>query len=324
MGADIRINPPVDWIPSKDASMARNSVPIRSWSRLGRQRGWLLVLIFGLAFGVGLSLPPRCQAARLGAYLTAQDRARPVLLSETGTPIPHRSWTHPDKGTVPAYLAFPLGGGEHLPSGTPTLTTAPQADGTTVGPLNLNPLIQGELNTALNTSRIAVIATPTRSYAVEYLPRFARSHSHLGSSAGPSPSGAGSTSGSQSNMPAPSSPSTAQSATPIDPSIQGIPLSELERWAKQGSSQLVHWTTIGVNDLAKSFGAGNSRGTTPKPSSNLAAQVLAPPLADESSASLPLPAPVPEPTSWLVFGLILGGVALRRWVTAPGKPAPAR
>jgi hypothetical protein len=311
-------------IPSKDAQMARNSVPIRLWSRLGRQRGRLLILVVGLALGAGLSLPPQCQAARLGAYLTAQDRARPVLLSETGTPMPLRSWTHSDQGTVPTYLAFPLGGGEHLPGGTPTLTTAPQADGTTVGPLNLNPLIQGELNAALNSSRIAIVATPTRSYAVESLPRFARSHRHPGYSAGASPSSAGSTSGSQSTTPASSSPSAGQSATPIDPSIQGIPLSELERWAKQGSSKLVHWSTIGVNDLAKSFGTGHSQGTTTKPSSNLAAQVLAPPLAEESSSSPPLPAPIPEPSSWLVFGLILGGVALRRWVTAPGKPVPAR
>jgi hypothetical protein len=89
---------------------------------------------------------------------------------------------------------------------------------------------------------------------------------------------------------------------------------------------LVHWTTIGVNDLAKSFGAGSSQGTTAKPSSNLAAQVLAAPLADESSAatSPPLPAPVPEPSSLLVFGLILGVARLRHWLTAPGKPAPAR
>jgi hypothetical protein len=273
-----------------------------------------------------LSLPPLCQAARLGAYLTAQDRARPVLLSETGTPMPLRWWTHSDNGAVPTYLAFPLLGGEHLPSGTPTLATAPQAEGTTVGPLKLNPLIQGELNAALNTSRITVVATPTRNYAVEYLPRLARSHSHPGSSAGASPSNAGSSGGSQSATPATSSPSTAQSTPPPDPTIQGIPLSELERWAKQGSSTLVHWTTIGVNDLTKSFGAGSSQGTPPKSSSNLAAQVLAAPLADESSAttSTPLPAPVPEPSTWLVFGLILGVAGWRTWVTAPGKPAPAR
>jgi hypothetical protein len=100
----------------------------------------------------------------------------------------------------------------------------------------------------------------------------------------------------------------------------------LENWARQGSSKLVHWTSIGVQDLANSLNLGNSRPAPGKHTANLGAQVLAPPLAAESSspATLPLPAPVPEPSTWLVFGLILGAAGLRRGITAAGKPAPAR
>jgi hypothetical protein len=310
--------------------MARNSVPIRSWFHLGPQRGWLLILVPMLDLGVGLSLPARCEAARLGTYLTAQDRSRPLLLAETGTPIPVRDWAHPDpvlpKGTVPAYVAFPLAGGEHLPRGTPTLTSGPQAGGTTVGPLNLNPLVQGELNAALDTSKMAVVETPNRNYAVEFLPRYARTHVQLRTSVGTSPSSAGMSSGSRTTAAASTSASTSTSpSTPqVNPTIDGVPVSELERWAKQGSSQLVHWTSIGVNDLAKSLGIGNSKATATKPGSNLAAQVLVPAQAEESSTSAMLPAPVPEPSTWLVVGLIFGMAGLRQRVTAPGKPGPAR
>jgi hypothetical protein len=217
---------------------------------------------------------------------------------------------------VPAYLAFPLYGGEHLPSGTPTLSTGPQGSGATVGPLNLNPLIQSELNAALETSQVAVVETPNRNYAVTFLPHYARTHSP--SAASSSSSGGGNASQSSQAATtitsASTSNSTARSTPALDPTIQGIPLSELERWAKQGSSKLVHWTTIGANDLAKSLGIGGPKAAPRKLSSHLAAQTLAPPLGEESSSSATLPAPVPEPSTWLVFGLILGAAGLRRWV----------
>jgi hypothetical protein len=111
----------------------------------------------------------------------------------------------------------------------------------------------------------------------------------------------------------------------VNPTIEGIPISELEKWARQGSSKLVQWTSIGVQDLADSLNLGNSRPAPAKHTANLGAQVLAPPLAAESSSSpATLPAPVPEPSTWLVFGLILGVAGLRRGITAAGKPAPAR
>src|SRR5262249_18608239 len=149
-------------------------------------------------------------------------------------------------GTVPAYLAFPLGGGEHLPGGTPTVTSGPRSAGTTVGPLNLTPLVQAELNAALDSSKMAVVATPHRNFAVECLPRYARTQSQPGLSVGVAPSSAGGQSGSQATSPAStptststsiSSPSTAtpSSTTPVNPTIEGIPLSQLENWAKQGT-----------------------------------------------------------------------------------------
>jgi len=277
------------------------------------------MVVLGLGLGLGLGLPSRSEAARIGTFVTAQDRSRPLLLSETGVPIQLRSLTHPDpvlpQGTVPAYMAFPLHGNGHLPSAIPTLTTAPRAGKATVGPLNLDPLVRAQLNAALETSRLAIVETPHRHYAVGFVPHYVQTQPQPASTAGTSPSsgngnGNGTGTGPSAAQTITSSP---RSASQPDPTIQGIPLSELAQWVKLGSSNLIHWTSVGVHDLTKSLDMGNSKATATKPSSSLAAQVLAAPLA-EGTSSTPLPAPVPEPSTWLVFGLLLGAAGLRQWM----------
>jgi hypothetical protein len=263
-----------------------------------------------LVVGWGLSSASPCQAAGIGTFLTARDRSHPVLLSETGLPIPLRSLAHPDpvlpQGTVPAYMAFPLSGGEHLPSNTPTLTTGPQTGQAAVGPLDLNPLVRANLNVALDTSERAVVETPSRNYAVEFLPRYARTHAGPGSAAATPPP----TSGGQTTAPTASggqttaSTSTSTSTSQTTPTIDGIPAGQLGQWLNAGSNQLIHWTSVGVVDLEKTLNIGNSKPTATNPNLNLAAQELLPP---------PLPPPVPEPSTWLVFGLILGAAGLRQW-----------
>jgi hypothetical protein len=267
----------------------------------------------GLALGMvlGWSLASPCAAAGLSTFLTARDRSRPVLLSETGQPIQLRSLIHPDpvppQGTVPAYLAFPLYGGERLPSDTPTLATGPPAGQTTVGPLNLDPLVQAKLNAALDASGMAVVETPNRNYAVEFVPRYARSHAQAGTTSGTassSGSGAGSSGGLAT---APASPSSASKSQPVQ-TINGIPTNELSHWVDLGTNQLIHWSSISVANLEKTLSIGSSNTSDKKPGSSPAAEELQPPLA----------APIPEPSSWLVFGLIVGAAGLRQWI---GKTA---
>jgi hypothetical protein len=264
-----------------------------------------------LVVGWGLSSPSPCQAAGIGIFLTARDRSHPVLLSETGLPIPLRSLAHPDpvlpQGTVPAYLAFPLSGGEHLPSSTPALTASPQTGQAAIGPLDLNPLVQDNLNAALYTSGRAVVKTSSQNYAVEFLPRYARTHAGPGSAAATPPA-----SGGQTTAPTASGGQTTAPTAQTTPTIDGIPASQLSQWLNAESNRLVHWTSIGVVDLEKTLNIGNSNPTATKPSLNLAAQELLPPPSAESALP-PLPPPIPEPSTWLVFGLILGAAGLRQW-----------
>jgi PEP-CTERM motif len=57
-----------------------------------------------------------------------------------------------------------------------------------------------------------------------------------------------------------------------------------------------------VNDVENLLHFKSSKPTATKPSLNLEAQVIDP----------PLPSPIPEPSSWLIFGLALGAVGLHR------------
>jgi hypothetical protein len=278
---------------------------------------------FGLALGLVTSLPARSEAARIGRYLTAEDRSRPVLLADTGRQIQLRSLTHPDPvppaGTVPTYLAFPLHESEHhLPSDTPTLSTGPKAGDTTVGPLHLDPLIQSKLNAALDASGMAVVDTPHRNYLVEFLPRIARLRS--AQAAEPSPSSGSAASSAQaaqspgtSRTTTASTSSTSATPSPAVQSINGIPTSELSQWFKIGSNQLIRWSSTGFAAVEKTFNIGNPKATATKPSLNLAvaAQQLVPP-GSAAASSAPLPAPIPEPSTWLIFGLIIGAAGLHR------------
>ena len=301
--------------------MARTGVHIRFSSRVAPRRAWSRDLMVMVAVSLSSIATARCEGAGIASYLTPQDRSDHIFLSETGQPITAQDLAHPgtalSQGTLPAYAVFPLDGGEHLPAGIPTLTTAPQPGETTVGPLNLDPLIQANLNATLNASNMAVVQTPTQSYAVEYLPRYGQIQAHESASAASSASSGAAGS------------STTASTTPANPSslaslesnltIEGIPASEIAHWVKTGSNGIIQWTSSELSDLEKALKI-NQKATATKPSLNLAAQMLIPPLANSSAT--PLPAPIPEPSTWLVFGLILGAAGLRQWAGKTGGIRP--
>ncbi len=69
-----------------------------------------------------------------------------------------------------------------------------------------------------------------------------------------------------------------------------------------GSVSLGQLTRNGLNEVEQLLDIKSSKPTVTKPSLNLEAQVI-------DSA---LPAPIPEPSTWLIFGLIMGAAGLRR------------
>jgi hypothetical protein len=273
----------------------------------------MVLAVLGLVPSLGSSPGSRCEGAGIARYLTAQDRSKAVFLSETGLPISARAPT--SSGSTPAYVAFPLLGGEHLPGGVPTVTTGPQAGETPVGPLDLNPLVQANLNAGLDASKMAIVQTPTQSYAVEYLPRYGRSQEHAASSTASSTSAADSGQTASSSS-ASSSSSSTLSSLESSLTIEGIPASELAKWVKTGSNGLLQWTSTGLADLENALHLNSKKATAKKAGADVAAQYLTPPLAESSPS--PLPAPAPEPSTWLVFGAILGAVGLRQWAGKAG------
>lgn len=270
----------------------------RSVVRPARVRGpWLL----GLALALGVGAAEDARASGIFRGLTPQDRSQPILLSATGQEITLSSGDAAAAlaaGKVPAYLAFPLDGGEHIPSGTPTITTGPESAAGAVGPLALTPTVQATLNTDLLASNGAIVDAPAGSYAVAILPRYAEALAQATSSS--------TTTGDTSPT------SVLESMFGISPkanwTILGLSTSEISKWLKSGSSEISHLTSAGASGVSKTLGvkvSSTSNGLVVAP------QFLSPPTSPDRPAESESVI-APEPGGWLVFGLLAGAAGLRR------------
>jgi hypothetical protein len=193
------------------------------------------------------------------------------------------------------------------------VTTGPQPGETAVGPLNLTPTTQAQLNADLLSSRGAIVSTPDRSYATSFLPRYALALAHARSSASTGSGGMTGTIGISSIL--------GLNAPAANWAINGIPASKLSQWFQTGTKELSHLTSFGVDGVSKTLGLK----VTPTSSGShiAAAQELIPPKSAQSSAG-PFAVPAPEPGAWLVFGLILGAAGLRLRAGTAGRNAASR
>lgn len=278
--------------------MARIGRRIRFLLHRGRELRSRATLAMALMLGVGLSLaaPSRSDAAKLSSFLTPQDLARPILLDQNGQQIqlPSSHHSHPvfPQGSTPTYLVIPLSGGEHLPAGITTIFTG--QGGTAIGPLDFNATVKAKVDSALDTSRFAVAETPSRSYFIEFLPRVShflpRSSTGM-ASAPPAQAGGAGTSTTQATG----------SAALTSKVITNSSSNELSQFLG-GTLSIGQLAKNSLTDLENLLHIKSSKRTARKPSLNLEAQVIDP----------PLPAPIPEPSTWLIFGLILGTAGLHQ------------
>lgn len=285
--------------------MTRNSVldryeeTPRSGSGPAGVRG-LLVLGSALLLSAGWS--PDVRGSGIFRDLTARDRSQPILLSASGEPISLRSPGHPGNGLtagpLPAYLAFPLDGGEHMAAKTPTIATGPQPAADAVGPLALTPAVQGPLNADLLATRGVIVDAPDGSYAVAILPRYARALAQADSSSSSAAAGD-------------SAASVITSMFGLSPkanwTILGVSSSQLSQWYKEGTKEISELTSAGTAHVSKSLGL---KVTPTSTGLNVEAQELIPPSASATVGTAPVA--TPEPGGWLVFGMVLAAAALRR------------
>ncbi len=273
---------------------------------------------FLLVLAAATGLAPGAHAEGLFRALTPRDRAQPIILSETGAPIPGGSMSHPAaliaSGTVPAYLAYPLLGGEHLPSGVPTLASGQTPGQQGVGPMDLTPSDVLALNADIQASRFAIVNAPGQSFAVAFLPRYSRALAH----ATPPPA-------STSAPGTPTAPTNPLAALGLPTSInqwtiQGIPGSQISKWVNTGTNELAHLSSLGVAGVTKTLRLAGLK-VTPTPSGLHVAPQFLVPSSTGPTAGAPLPVPAPEPSAWLVFALVLGGAAALRRTRRTAPPA---
>jgi hypothetical protein len=236
---------------------------------VGRHFDLRMTVCMILGCAVGWTWPTTSEAAKLDSYLTSEDLSGRIVFDQNGQKLTlptaqDRHVTLPT-GSTPTYLAIPLNGGEHLPSGLPIVDAGAQQGETTVGPLNFDALFKAKLDSTLDASRLAIVDTPSRNYLVEFLPAQVRSL------AGKQKAGGGTSN----------------------------PINELARVFNTSSNQWSKWTQSGMNELERLLNITNSKTLSFKPSLNLEAQLVGSPLA----------APIPEPSTWLVFAELIGAAA---------------
>jgi hypothetical protein len=258
-------------------------------------------LALALSIGLSLDVPPCAHAAKLSSFLPPKDLARPVLLDQDGQQLQlpsgnHRQLVFP-QGSTPTYLVIPLSGGEHLPSGTGPIFTG--QEGAADGPLDFNASVKAQVDNALASSGLVAVDTPHQNYVVEYLPRLRRSL-------------AGSTTG-VSTTPSATGKSTATSTGTSSTMAPAAPAKSVSNELSQflgGNLSFGQFARNTVNDVESLLHFKSSKPTATKPSLNLEAQVINP----------PLPAPIPEPSSWLIFGLAALALAFHQKLRGRARP----
>ena len=278
--------------------------PIVRGSELRDNVAVAVALVLSMSFN--LAVPSSSEAAKLSSFLTPKDLARPVLLDQTGQQLqlpkaqhPHPAFPH---GSTPTYLAIPLHGGEHLPGGTSTIFTG--QGGAAVGPLDFNASVVAQVNAALAASGLVAVDTPHQNYVLEYLPRLSRSL------AGPTTS----VPGASSAPPGSVASATATSSSASAPAATTNSLSNEFSQFLGGTLSIGQLAQNTVNDVESLLHFKSSKPTATKPSLNLEAQVI----------DAPLPAPIPEPSSWLIFGAAIGAVALQRQILQRSRGSTRR
>ncbi len=303
---------------------------MRRTTHCGQFHCWLAS---SLALVVGLGLAPvapwQSRAAQIASAikLDAEDLDHPIVLDQNGQTI--QLSTKQQSGTVvltdgavPSYIAYQVDGGGSLPKGFPTVVSeSANSNQTTTGPLHLDALVKAQLVQTLAKDGRAAVYTGQDTYLVKSIPPlFGTTGSSggttlawLASQRSTSSSSSGTT---QTSMPTSVAPIQAQTLIPTsitDPITNSKLVKDLEHLFALKSGKLVNWNQQSLDALKSDLKIDSPKNVAPKDLASTSKPELAAQVIDGTgSGGTPQPAPVPEPGTLVVFGLVAAALAVRQ------------
>ena len=208
------------------------------------------------------------------------------------------------------------------PKGFPTVDSgSAKSDQTGTGPLHLDSLIKAQLDQTLAKDGQAAVYNGQDTYLVKPLPPLFGTRASAGGTAlawiasqrSASSSSSGTT---QASVPASVASIQAQAIIPssiTDPITNSKLVKDLEHLFTLKSGKLVNWNQQSLDALESDLKIDSPKNVAPKhlastSKSELAAQVI----DGTHSGGTPQPAPVPEPVTLVVFGLVAAALAVRQ------------
>ncbi|MDG3005518.1 hypothetical protein [Paludisphaera mucosa] len=247
----------------------------------GRRTAWLTnpatTGLLGLGIGLGWFSDRSATAAPLRPFTVSAESGPAVVLDQDGRRIAiPRAGRELLAGTTPTYVAFRLAGRSQLPEGVPTVAAGTGRDA--VGPLRLDALALRTLDARLASADQVAVLGPRQTFLVE-----------SASSAGLA-DGTGSTQFWRAGVAAPSGGKS------IGDTLAG--------WYESSADAVKKLNDQIAGTIKKTFSPAAPQAVIIPPA-KVAAQVLSQemrtlPLSQSISDSVQ-PAPVPEPSAWLIF-----------------------
>jgi hypothetical protein len=294
------------------------------------RRGLALALTLAAGLALGPIGPSRAARMTSDIKLDADDLNHPIVLDQNGAKV-----AMPTKdsgpvtlaaGTVPSYIAYTVDGDDTLPRSVHSIH-AGAAKAWKTGPLHLDAVVQGKLDSELAQYGKVAVHTRSGTYLVRPLaPVFGGGTggaatgrawlANLASAASKSPAASTSSTtpatGAQTLTPPRTTATTATTPTAYGANYVVRDLSNLFHVS---AGKFSNMNKASLNRLARDLGISVPKDVTTHPAvrqpartTTTAAQMLDP--AD--AAGTAQPAPIPEPGTLAFFGLALGAWGVRR------------
>jgi hypothetical protein len=295
-----------------------------------------LCLCAGLGVGPTAS-PARASQIASDIKLDSDDLSQPIVLDQNGRLIHLPTPQHPSpvvlaSGSVPTYIGYQVDSDDTMPSGLPVVQGDPAKVAQTVGPLHLDPLDISQLDQALAKSGKALVHTTDNSnilinpIASVFGPDGSTSTTSGLASLAARAAAASTTASNPKSTPrsasttvqtSPVTPPQAQVLIPssTSPITNNNAIKDLQRLLEFKSGKLVNWNQHTLDALKRDLSIGSPRNVAPHAqtsSPKTAAEELAPPVLGTSGTGTPQPAPIPEPGTLAVFGVIAGILLFRQ------------